>query len=102
MMGKIFEYFGFIFYFYSNEHEPVHVHVRKGGKESVFDLIIENGLLVAINRREKNNTVQLSYKDESIVVEFIKYYWMEIVDKWITFFVFKQSVSDTRINRKIK
>ena len=25
-MPKIFEYFGFIFYFFSNEHEPIHVH----------------------------------------------------------------------------
>ena len=28
-MPKIFEYFGFIFLFYSNEHEPIHVHVMK-------------------------------------------------------------------------
>lgn len=37
-MPKIFEYFGFIFYFYSNEHEPIHVHVMHGAKESIFDL----------------------------------------------------------------
>ena len=24
-MPKIYEYFGFIFFFYSNEHEPIHV-----------------------------------------------------------------------------
>ena len=35
VMPKIFEYFGFIFYFYSNEHEPIHVHVIHGGKESI-------------------------------------------------------------------
>ena len=29
IMPKIFEYFGFIFYFFSNEHEPIHVHVKK-------------------------------------------------------------------------
>ncbi len=29
-MPKIFEYFGFIFYFFSNEHEPIHVHVLHG------------------------------------------------------------------------
>lgn len=28
-MPKIFEYFGFIFLFYSNEHDPVHVHANK-------------------------------------------------------------------------
>ncbi|MBQ9467344.1 MAG: DUF4160 domain-containing protein [Muribaculaceae bacterium] len=29
-MPKIFEYFGFVFFFYSNEHEPIHVHVIHG------------------------------------------------------------------------
>lgn len=34
-MPKIFEYFGLIFLFYSNEHEPIHVHVMRDGKEFV-------------------------------------------------------------------
>ena len=51
-MPKIFEYFGFIFYFYSNEHEPIHVHVLHGGKESIFELIMMNGELVDIHIRE--------------------------------------------------
>ena len=55
-MPKIFEYFGFIFYFFSNEHEPIHVHVLHGGKESIFDLIMMNGELVEINVREKKGS----------------------------------------------
>lgn len=35
-MPKIFEKDGYSFFFYSNEHEPVHVHVRHGGGEAVF------------------------------------------------------------------
>ena len=35
-MPKIFEYFGLIFFFYSNEHEPIHVHVMKNGQETVI------------------------------------------------------------------
>ncbi len=31
VMPKIFEYFGFIFYFFSDEHEPIHVHVKHSG-----------------------------------------------------------------------
>ena len=31
-MPKIYEYFGLIFYFYSNEHEPIHVHVKHEDK----------------------------------------------------------------------
>jgi|SaaInlStandDraft_7_1057024.scaffolds.fasta_scaffold453053_1 hypothetical protein len=39
-MPKIFEKDGFKFFFYSNEHKPIHVHVRYGGGEAVF--YIEN------------------------------------------------------------
>ena len=45
-MPKIFEYFGFIFLFYSNEHEPIHVHVMKDEHEAIFEIILENGELV--------------------------------------------------------
>lgn len=27
-MPKIYDYLGIVFLFYSNEHEPLHVHVR--------------------------------------------------------------------------
>ena len=54
-MPKIFEYFGFIFYFYSNEHEPIHVHVMHGARESIFDLIMMDGELAELRIREKRN-----------------------------------------------
>jgi hypothetical protein len=37
-MPKIFEIDGFRFFFYSNEHEPIHVHVRYAGGEAVFEV----------------------------------------------------------------
>ena len=37
---RIFEKDGYIFFFYSNDHEPIHVHVRKGNGEAVF--LVEN------------------------------------------------------------
>ncbi len=33
-MPKIFEYLGILIFFYSNEHEPIHVHAKKGEYES--------------------------------------------------------------------
>ncbi len=35
---KVFEKDGFLFFFYSNEHRPIHVHVRRGGGEAVFEV----------------------------------------------------------------
>ena len=37
-MPLIFEIEGFKFAFYSNDHLPIHVHVRKSGGEAVFNI----------------------------------------------------------------
>ena len=100
-MPKIFEYFGFIFYFYSNEHEPIHVHVQHGGKESIFDLIMMNGELADIFVREKKGADPLPEKDKRIAEAFITKYHKNIIQKWVKFFVLKQSVRSTRINKKL-
>lgn len=100
-MPKIFEYFGFIFYFYSNEHEPIHVHVLHGDKESVFELIMMDGILAGIRVREKKGAEPLPEKDKRTAEEFIKKYHKNIIQKWVKFFVLKQSVRSTRINKKL-
>lgn len=100
-MPKIYEYFGFIFYFYSNEHEPIHVHVIHGDKESIFDLIIQNGELSKINVRRKKGAEMLSEKDRNIAETFIFQYHKEIIDKWIAFFVLKQNIKCNVITKKI-
>jgi hypothetical protein len=42
-MPKIFEYLGILIFFYSNEHEPIHVHGKKGEFESKAEFNIVNG-----------------------------------------------------------
>jgi hypothetical protein len=100
-MPKIFEYFGFIFYFYSNEHAPIHVHVAFGEFESIFELIMEDGKLVEIKQRKKKGVDPLTEKDAKIATKFIRYYSTEIVSKWIKFFVMKQVIQNTKITKKI-
>ena len=45
-MPTVFILFGFIFKFYSNEHEPIHIHVIKGGSKAKFTIdpvyLVEN------------------------------------------------------------
>lgn len=45
-MPKIFEYFGMVFFFYANEHDPKHVHIKQGECENKVDLIFDNGILM--------------------------------------------------------
>ena len=42
-MPKLYEYFGLIILFYSNEHEPIHVHGKFQGRESKAEIIYELG-----------------------------------------------------------
>jgi hypothetical protein len=37
-MPRIFEKDGYQFFFYSNEHGPIHVYVRYGAGEAVFTM----------------------------------------------------------------
>ena len=47
-MPKIFEYLGILIFFYSNEHEPIHVHGKYDGFESKAEFYIVNGKIVEI------------------------------------------------------
>ena len=43
-MPTLFEKDGYRFFFYSNEHRPIHVHVRYGNGEAVFNVETEVAL----------------------------------------------------------
>lgn len=45
-MPEIFRFYGFSFFFYSKEHEPLHVHVEGNGGCAKFDLEGEDFVLV--------------------------------------------------------
>ncbi len=49
-MPEVFRFFGFSFFFFSKEHEPIHIHVEGNNGYAVFDLIGEDFVL-----REKHN-----------------------------------------------
>ena len=100
-MPKIFEYFGFIFFFYSNEHEPIHVHVLKGELAMVFELILMNGELIEIRRRNATGHPSLTEKDIRTVEDFIHAYYKRIVKKWMDFFVLKKRIRCTEIKEKL-
>ena len=48
-MPKLFEYLGIMILFYSNEHEPIHVHGKYQEFESKAEFIIKNGKIIKIN-----------------------------------------------------
>ncbi len=56
-MPKLYEYLGLVILFYSNEHEPIHVHGKYHGKENKAEILFEDGEFVEIESlrlKEKN------------------------------------------------
>ncbi len=101
-MPKLYEYFGLIILFYSNEHEPVHVHGKYQGTESKADILIENGQIVEIRFslvRGRKPLPRIQMKNFKIVVE---HYAEDIVQKWIDYFVLHKTVSPEKITQRIR
>lgn len=70
-MPKIFEKDGYRFFFYSNEHEPIHVHVRYGGGEAVFEIkeIIELRESYGLKIQELARAQSLAEEHRQLIVE---------------------------------
>ena len=70
-MPKVFDKDGFSFFFYSNEHRPIHVHVRHGDGEAVFD--VEEGVDLRESQHMKMSELskaqQLAVENRQLIVE---------------------------------
>ena len=47
-MPKLYEYLGIVVFFWSNEHEPIHVHGEYQGREIRAEIIVQDGKIVEI------------------------------------------------------
>jgi hypothetical protein len=72
-MPTLFEIDGYRFFLYSNEHRPIHVHVRRGGGEAVFE--VENGVEL---RESQGLKVQELARAEQLALE----HRQRIIDGW--------------------
>ena len=76
-MPTIFKFFGMQFYFWSNEHEPIHIHVRKDRCLAKF--VIEPDIELIENKGFKPQELRLA---ENIIEENKDV----IVTNWKTYF----------------
>lgn len=70
-MPRVFEQDGFVFFFYSNDHRPIHVHVRYGGGEAVFN--VEDGIELreshGLKVGELSRAEDLAYLNRALILE---------------------------------
>jgi hypothetical protein len=100
-MPKLYEYFGLIFLFYSQEHGPIHVHGRYQGKESKAEIIFENGKFKEILIKEVQGKEQLDKQNLKKFKKVVEAYRDDIVRKWIDFFVYNIEISSEKITKKL-
>lgn len=101
-MPKIYEYFGILIFFYSNEHEPIHVHAKKGRNESKAEFIIVNGKIIEVRIKSIKEAPPLGNNDSNLFKEFLEVYSEQIIQKWIDYFVLHKDVNYEKITKKLK
>ena len=53
-MPKLYEYLGIAIWFYSDEHNPIHVHAKYGDNEVKVELYETNGIIYDVQYKELN------------------------------------------------
>ena len=100
-MPKIYDYLGIVFLFYSNEHEPLHVHAKYGDCESVFVIVFEDGIVKKIETRKNRGIEPLPQAKFSEAHRFVKKYAVDIAMKWHKIFVLKEKIVCESITKKV-
>lgn len=100
-MPKLYEYFGLIFLFYSQEHEPVHVHGKFQDKESKAEIIFEDGKFKEVIIKDVQGKAPLDVQNLKKFKKVVELYRDDIVRKWIDFFVYNIEFPSEKITKKL-
>lgn len=100
-MPKLYEYLGLIIFFYSNEHEPIHVHAQCDGRESKAEFVLMEGEIVEIRVVEVKGSRPLIGKHLQNFKKLVEVYAEDIVQKWVDYFVYHRSIRPETITRKL-
>lgn len=76
-MPELLRIFGLRFFFYSDEHHPIHVHVETDGHKG--KIVLEPEVTIEYNHGIKP-------KDMKRAVEIVRIYRDEFIEKWNEYF----------------
>ena len=100
-MPKLYEYLGLDVFFYSNEHQPVHVHGRCQGREGRADLRIVEGRVMRIDFVDQPGRLPLKPAEMDHFRKVVRARAQDIVQKWVDYFVLHKSVSVEKITKQL-
>jgi hypothetical protein len=94
---KLYEYMGLVIFFYSNEHEPIHVHARHGETEGKIEIFMELGVVTKINYKRVSGKKTLSHKNRVKFIKLVSILADEIVQSWINYFILHKKIVTKKI-----
>lgn len=97
-MPIIFKYLSFILRFYSNEHLPIYVNVKKQEREMKAEFILEENSVTLLFKKVKGKEPMT----EKEVALFLKTCQKQIIEKWNKVFIYHQKVEFEEIKTRIK
>ena len=99
-MPKIYEYLGYVFLIYTDDHPPIHVHVQHGEYQAKVELLFDDGILT-VKFRKIRGVKLLTTKQQKEVGHFVKEYANEIVEKWTQIHVYRTTIKTEKINVRL-
>jgi Domain of unknown function (DUF4160) len=99
---KLYEYFGLVVLFYSNEHDPVHVHGKYQERESKAELLIEDGVVVEIRFGPVRGRRPLDGPQLRDFEALTRHFADDIIRKWIDYFVLNRQIPSVTVNRRLR
>ena len=100
-MPKLYEYMGLIIFFYSNEHEPIHVHAQYGNTENKIEIFVKMGKISGIKYKEVPNRKSLNKQNRKHFKRLVTVLADEIVQNWINYFVLHKKIIAKKIDGKL-
>ncbi len=100
-MPKLFEYLGLIIRFFSNEHDPIHVHAFYENYQTKIDFIVKNGIIIDVKYSKVKGYEMIPLEKIKDLKKLIEVYKYEIIQLWIKYFVLHESIKSKKITTKL-
>ena len=101
-MPKLYQYLGISFYFWANEHLPVHIHITKGDREMIAKFEMEKGKLVNIVFERKRNKKILTPAELSAAKKLLEVKHQLIINRWMDYYIKNKDFKTVVITKRIK
>jgi hypothetical protein len=99
-MPNIFEYLGIIIRFYSNEHEPIHIHTIYGNPVVKVSFFIKDGKIYRTTFVEEKGSFPPQKMKQ--LNKFVSIYKLKIAYRWEQYLIWILKVTNEKITKTIK